>query len=70
MRAGVMLIAIEEVRNYKKLYASKTFLKMVGGRMHTSHPTYFPGSAPGHKPRNRSYDVKLRHFARHFRKQS
>ena len=23
----------------KKLYASKTFLKMAGGRMHTPHPT-------------------------------
>ena len=31
-----------------KLYASKTFLKMAGGRMHTPHPTP-PVSAPGHK---------------------
>ena len=23
----------------EKLYASKSFLKMAGGRMHTSHPT-------------------------------
>ena len=23
----------------EKLYASKTFLKMAGGKMHTSHPT-------------------------------
>ena len=23
----------------EKLYTSKTFLKMVGGRMHTPHPT-------------------------------
>ena len=38
MRAGVRLIVIEEVRNYAKLYASKTFLKMSGGRMHTPHP--------------------------------
>ena len=29
----------------EKLYASKTFLKMAGGRMHTP----YPGSAPGHK---------------------
>ena len=33
----------------KKLYASTTFLKMAGGRMHTSHPIF--GSAPGHKLR-------------------
>ena len=40
MRAyDVRLIAIEGVRNFiEKLYASKTFLKMVGGRMHTPHP--------------------------------
>ena len=31
-----------------KLYTSKTFLKMAGGRMHTPHPTP-RGSAPGHK---------------------
>ena len=33
------LAAIEQVRNYRKLYASKTFLKMAGGRMHIPHPT-------------------------------
>ena len=27
--------AIEEVRNYEKLYTSKTFLKRAGGRMHS-----------------------------------
>ena len=32
----------------EKLYTSKTFLKMAGGRMHTPHPTPH-GSAPGHK---------------------
>ena len=32
----------------EKLYTSKTFLKMTGGRMYTPHPTPF-GSAPGHK---------------------
>ena len=31
----------------EKLYTSKTFLKMAGGRIHTPHST--PGSAPGHK---------------------
>ena len=31
----------------KKLYTSKTILKMAGGRMHTSHPTL--GLATGHK---------------------
>ena len=31
----------------EKLYTSKTFLKMAGGRMHAPHPT--PRSAPGHK---------------------
>ena len=40
MRAGVRLIAIEEIRSYGKiLYTSKTFLKMCGGRMRTPHPT-------------------------------
>ena len=33
----------------EKLYISKTFLKMTGGRMHTPHPTYLPVSASGHK---------------------
>ena len=33
------LIATEEVRNCRKLYASKTFLKMAGWRMHIPHPT-------------------------------
>ena len=38
---GVRLIALEEVQNYEKIvgYASKTFLKMAGGRMHTPRPT-------------------------------
>ena len=31
----------------EKLYTSKTFSKMAGGRMHTTHPTP-PESAPGH----------------------
>ena len=31
----------------EKLYTSKAFLKMAGGRMHTPHPT--PGSVPGRK---------------------
>ena len=40
MRAqGVRLIAIEGIRNSKKIYASKTFLKMAGGRMHVPYPT-------------------------------
>ena len=30
-----------------KLYTSKTFSKMAGGRINTPQPT--PGSAPGHK---------------------
>ena len=33
----------------KKLYASKTFLKMAGGRMHRLPLILLPGSAPGHK---------------------
>ena len=45
----VRLIAFEEVRSYGKLYTSKAFLKMAGGRMHTPHATPSPGSAPGHK---------------------
>ena len=36
---GVRLIAIEEVRNYGKLYISKTVLKIAGGWMYTHHPT-------------------------------
>ena len=32
----------------EKLYTSKLFLKMAGGRMRTLHPT-LSGSAPGHK---------------------
>ena len=32
----------------EKLYASKSFLKMAGGKMHTPHSTP-PGSAPGRK---------------------
>ena len=41
MRAqGERLIAIEGVRNYRKIvaYASKKFLKMAGGRMHIFYP--------------------------------
>ena len=37
--ACLRLTAIEQARNYRKLYASKTFLKMAGGRIHTFHPT-------------------------------
>ena len=34
----------------EKLYTSKTFLKMAGGRMHIAYPSsYAPGSAPGYK---------------------
>ena len=36
---GVRLIAIEEVQNYGKLYTSKTFLKMAGGKIDTPLPT-------------------------------
>ena len=39
MRAGVGLIAIKQVQNYRKLYALKTFLKMAGRRIHIPHPT-------------------------------
>ena len=31
----------------EKLYTLKAFLKMTGGRMHSSHPS--PESVPGHK---------------------
>ena len=34
---GVRLTVIKEVRNYEKLYSSKTLLKMAGGKMHSSH---------------------------------
>ena len=37
--ACLRLTAIEHIRNYRKLYASKTFLKMAGGRMDIPHPT-------------------------------
>ena len=37
----------------EKLYTSKTFLKMAGGRMHTLHSTPL-GSASGHKLRKPS----------------
>ena len=47
--ACVMLIAIEEVRNYGKIVCIKNILKMVGVRMHTYPASYPPGSAPGHK---------------------
>ena len=40
MRAsGVRLIAIKKAQIMEKLYTSKTFSKMAGGRMHTPHPT-------------------------------
>ena len=35
----VRLTAIEQVRNNRKLYASKTFLKTAGGRMDIPHLT-------------------------------
>ena len=38
----------------KKLYTSKTFLKMAGGRTHTIHLT--PGSAPGYKLQKPSHE--------------
>ena len=38
----VTLIAIEEVRNYRKFYTLKIFLKMEGGRVHISHPSPTP----------------------------
>ena len=39
MRAyGVRRIAIEEAQNYEKLYTSKIFPKMAGGRMHIPDP--------------------------------
>ena len=41
---GVRFITVEEIRNYGKLYTSKTFLKMAGGK------DVYPSSyAPGHK---------------------
>ena len=43
---GVRLIAIEEVRNYRKFYTLKTFLKMASGRVHTSHPIPTPLDPP------------------------
>ena len=43
----------------EKLYLSKTFLKMAGGRMHTPHPT--PGSAPGHKLQKPSKESGIFH---------
>ena len=33
----------------KKLYTSKAFLKMAGGKMHAHSSCYPHGSAPGHK---------------------
>ena len=44
-------MAIEEVRNYEKLYTSKTSLKMAGERMH--RPTRYP--APLDQPLAMSY---------------
>ena len=43
---SLRFIAIKEVRNYRKLYTSKTLLKMVGGKMHTSHPGPTPLDPP------------------------
>ena len=47
------LIAIERFETMEKLFASKIFLKLAGGRMHS--PLSYPhGSAPGHKLRKSS----------------
>ena len=40
---------MEEARNYGKFYASKTFLKMAGGRMHTPHSTPLAVSYRNHQ---------------------
>ena len=37
--ACLRCIVVEEVRNYKKLYLSKTILKMAGGGVHAPNPT-------------------------------
>ena len=42
----VRLIAIEEVRNYRKFYTLKTFLKMESGKVHISHPGPTPLDPP------------------------
>ena len=58
----VRLIAIEEVRNYGKFvaYTSKSFLKMVGRRMHTPHPTSMdPPMAISY----RNHQKSLAHFS-------
>ena len=41
MRAEGSLLS-KRLEIMKKLYTSKTFLKMAGGRMHTPHPTPWP----------------------------
>ena len=38
--ACLRVIAIVEIQNYEKLYTSKTFVKMAGGKMHTPYPTF------------------------------
>ena len=50
MRAyGVRLIAIEEVRNYRKVVYIKNFPKMAFGRIHTPHATPLDPPLYGHK---------------------
>ena len=50
MRAyEVMLIVIEEVRNYGKIVYIKKFSKMAFGRMHTPHATPLDPPLYGHK---------------------
>ena len=49
---GVRFIAVEEVRNCRKFHTLKIFLKMAGGRVHTSHPSpthLDPPLSPDHK---------------------
>ena len=38
-KRGVGLLLSKRLEIMEKLYTSKTFSKMAGGRMHTSHPT-------------------------------
>ena len=59
---GVWLIAIEEVRNYRKFYTLKTFLKMADGRVNTSHPSptpLDPPFSPDHKPQKPSKEFGI-----------
>ena len=47
-----------------KLYSSKTFLKMAGGRMHSKHtPPPIPGSAPDYKLHYRNHQKNLTYFS-------